>query len=61
MLRDGHRLKVLENMVVRKILGPKREKLRRLEKIHNEEAHNLYSLPNGGCTQLEHTCGWGVL
>ena len=58
MLRDGHRLKVLENRVVRKILGPKREKLRRLEKkLHNEEVHNLYSLPNGGCTQLEHTFG----
>jgi hypothetical protein len=31
MLRDDHRLKVLENRVLRKILGPKREKLRRLE------------------------------
>jgi uncharacterized protein YggL (DUF469 family) len=57
-LRDDCRLKVLENRVLRKILGPKREKLRRLEKkMHNEEFHNLYSLPNGGCTQLEHACG----
>jgi hypothetical protein len=32
MLRDGHRLKVLENRVARKMLGPKREKLRKLEK-----------------------------
>jgi hypothetical protein len=23
--------------------------------MHNEEVHNSYSLPNGGCTQLEHT------
>jgi hypothetical protein len=32
MLREDHRLKVLENRVLRKILGPKREKLTRLEK-----------------------------
>jgi len=58
MLRDNHRLKVLKNRVLRKILGRKREKLRILEKkTHNEEVHNLYSLPNGECTQLEHACG----
>jgi hypothetical protein len=32
MLRDSHRLKVLENRVVRKILGHEREKLRKIEK-----------------------------
>jgi hypothetical protein len=57
MLVEDHRLKVLENRVLRIILGPKREKLRMLEKLHNEEVYNLYSLPNGGCTQLEPTCG----
>jgi len=56
MLRDDHKLKVLENRMLRKILGPKRDKLRRLGKMHNE-VHKLFFLPNEACTQLEHTCG----
>jgi hypothetical protein len=57
MFRDGHRMKVLENREVRKILGPKREKLRRLEKKCIMRGFIICTLPNGGCTQLEHTCG----
>jgi len=38
---------VFENRVVRRIFGPKREKVaggRR--RLHNEELHNLYTSPN---------------
>jgi hypothetical protein len=38
---------VFENRVVRRIFGPKREEVaggRR--RLHNEELHNLYTLPN---------------
>jgi len=40
-------LRVLENRVLRRILGPKREKVAGgWRKLHNEELHNLYSSPN---------------
>jgi hypothetical protein len=45
-LREEHRLRVFENRVLRRIFGPKRDEVRRLEKMHNEELHNLYSLPS---------------
>jgi hypothetical protein len=42
-----HRLKVFENRVQRRIIGPKRvEIIRGLRKLYNEELHNLYSLPS---------------
>jgi hypothetical protein len=38
------RLTVFENMVLRKILGPKREEVMGEWRIlHNEELHDLYS------------------
>jgi hypothetical protein len=40
-------LKVSENMVVRKILRPKRKEVKgEREKLHNEELHDLYSSRN---------------
>jgi hypothetical protein len=46
-LREGHRVRVFENRVLRRIFGPKRdEEPRKLRKLHNEELHNLYSSPN---------------
>jgi hypothetical protein len=46
-LRDEHRLKVFENRALRRILGLKRnEAMGGWKKLHNEELHNLYSLPN---------------
>jgi hypothetical protein len=42
-----HGLRVFENRVLRRILGPKRDEVtggRR--KLHNEELHNLYSSPS---------------
>jgi hypothetical protein len=45
-LREEHRLRVSENRVLRRIFGPKREENRPCRKLHNDELHNLYSLPN---------------
>jgi len=45
-LREEHRLRVFENRVLRKILGPKRDKVTREWRRHNEEINDLYSLPN---------------
>jgi len=41
------KLRVFENMVLRRIFGPKRdEKTREWRRLHNEELNNLYSSPN---------------
>jgi hypothetical protein len=46
-LKEEHRLRVLENRVLRRILGPKRdEMIGGWRKIHNEELHNLYCSPS---------------
>jgi hypothetical protein len=45
-LREEHRLRVSENRVLSKILGPKREEDGSWRKLHNDELHNLYSSPN---------------
>jgi hypothetical protein len=46
-LREGHRLRVFENRVLRRIFGPKRDEVTGdWRKLHNEELHNLYSSPN---------------
>jgi hypothetical protein len=38
---------VFENRVLRKIFGPKRDEVtREWRKLHNEELHDLYSLPS---------------
>jgi hypothetical protein len=41
-----HRLRVFENRVLRRIFGPKREEDGSWRKLHNDELHSLYSLPN---------------
>jgi hypothetical protein len=45
-LREEHRLRVFENRVLRRIFGPKREEDGSWRKLHNDELHSLYSLPN---------------
>jgi hypothetical protein len=43
-LREGHRLRVFENRVLRKICGPKKEEVTGgWRRLHNEELHDLYS------------------
>jgi hypothetical protein len=40
-------LRVLENRVLRRIFGPKRDEVtREWRKLHNEEVNDLYSSPN---------------
>jgi len=46
-LREGHRLRMFENRVLRRIFGPKRDEVTgKWRKIHNEELNSLYSSPN---------------
>ena len=46
-LREKHRLRVFENMVLRRIFGPKWDKVtEEWRKHHNAELYNLYSAPN---------------
>jgi hypothetical protein len=46
-LWEEHRLRVFENRVLRRIVGPKRDEVTGGWRIlHNDELHNLYSLPN---------------
>jgi hypothetical protein len=46
-LREEHEEKVLENRVLRRTHGQKRDEIiGGLRKIHNEEVHNFYSSPN---------------
>jgi hypothetical protein len=46
VLKEEHRLRVFENRVLRRIFGPKREEDESWRKLHNDELHSLYSLPN---------------
>jgi hypothetical protein len=45
-LREGHRLRVFEDRVLKRIFGPKRDEVTGgWRKLHNEELHNLYFPP----------------
>jgi len=46
-LREERRLRVLENRVLRRIFGPKRDEVTgEWGKLHNEEPNDLYCSPN---------------
>jgi hypothetical protein len=46
-LKEERRLRVFENRVLRRILGPKRDQVTgERRKLHNEELNGLYFLPN---------------
>jgi hypothetical protein len=46
-LREEHRLGVFESNALRSIFGPKRDEVTgEWRKLHNEELHDLYSLPS---------------
>ena len=44
ILREERRLRVFENRVLRRVFGPKRDKV--TGELHNKELSDLYSLPN---------------
>ena len=46
-MREEHRLRVFENRVLRRILGPKRDEVTgEWRKVHNDELDDLYSAPS---------------
>jgi hypothetical protein len=46
-LKEEHRLRVIENRVLRRIFGPKGDKTtEECRKLHNEELYNFYLSPN---------------
>src|SRR5215469_10184143 len=46
-LREEHRLRVFENMVLRRVFGPKRDEVAgEWRKLHNEELKDLYFSPS---------------
>jgi len=45
-LREERKLRVFQNMVLRRIFGPKRDEVtEEWRKLHNEELNDLYSSP----------------
>jgi len=46
-LREERKLRVFENMVLRRIFGPRRDKVMgEWRRLHNEELNDLYSSTN---------------
>ena len=45
-LREECRLRVFENMILKRIFGPKRDENGEWRRLHNEELHSLYRSPN---------------
>jgi len=46
-LREERKLRVFENMVLRRIFGPRRDEVMgERRRLHNEELSDLYSSPN---------------
>jgi len=45
-LREERKLRMFENMVLRRIYGPRKDEVTGEWSLHNEELNNLYSSPN---------------
>jgi hypothetical protein len=58
-VNEEHRLRMFENKVLRRILGQKRDGVTSgWRKLHNEEFHNLYSLPSVIRMMKSRSMGW---
>jgi hypothetical protein len=68
-LREEPRLRLFENRMLRRIFGPKREKLASVwRKLHNKELHNFYASQNvikviksGRMKWMRHVAGIGKI
>jgi len=45
-LKEVCRFRIFENMILRRIIGPKRDENGEWRRLHNEEIHSLYLSPN---------------
>jgi hypothetical protein len=45
-IKGGMQAKLLENRILRRIFGPKRDANGEWRRLHNEELHSLYRSPN---------------
>ena len=45
-IREGRRLRVFKNRILRRIFGPKRDANNEWRRLHNMELHSLYRSPN---------------
>jgi hypothetical protein len=59
IIREEHKLRVFENRVLRRILGPKRAKVMGCwRKLHKEELHDLYFSPRVITIITTRRVGW---
>ena len=45
-IKGGTQAEAFENMILRRIFGPKKDENREWIRLHNEELHSLYRSPN---------------
>ena len=58
-LREERKRRVFENMVLRRIFGPKRDEVTvEWRRLHNEELNDLYSSPNIVRVTKSRRLGW---
>ena len=58
-MKEERRLRVIENRVLRRVFGPKRDEVTgEWIKLHNEELKDLYSLPNIVWEVKSRRMGW---
>ena len=59
MVREERKLRVFEDMALRKIFGPRRDEVTGdWRRLHNEELNDLYSSPNILRVIKPRTMGW---
>ena len=62
VLREEHTMRVFENRVLRKILGPGRDEVTgEWRRLHNEEFYGLYSSPNIIRMNKSRRMGWAEM